>query len=174
MMARALWAAAQPLFRWSPRPMFAWRAWLLRQFGAQVGSDVRVEPTARIAQPWNLEIGDQAALGDAVRVYNLGRVRIGARATVSQLAHICAGTHDYSSPDMRLVKSPITIGDDAWVCADAFVGPGVTIGIGAVVGARAVVFKDVPPWTVVIGNPAEAIKTRTLPPSSGRPDSIVP
>lgn len=56
----------------------------------------------------------------------------------------------------------IKINDYAWVAADAFIGPGVTIGEGAVVGARAVVFKDVAPWTVVGGNPAQFIKFREL------------
>jgi len=63
---------------------------------------------------------------------------------------------------MPLVTAPIVINDGAWVCADAFIGPGVTIGEGAVVGARAVVMKDVDPWTVVAGNPAQFIKKREL------------
>ena len=57
---------------------------------------------------------------------------------------------------------PIVIEDRAWVAAEAFVGPGVTIGEGAVVGARGCVFKDVEPWTVVGGNPARFIKQRTI------------
>ena len=60
------------------------------------------------------------------------------------------------------IQKPIIIGDRAWVAAEAFIGPGVTVGEGAVVGARAAVFKDVEPWTVVGGNPARVIKTRTI------------
>ncbi len=63
---------------------------------------------------------------------------------------------------MRLVTAPITIGAGAWITADVFVGPGVTVGEGAVVGARSSVFKDVPAWTVVAGNPAHEIKKREL------------
>ena len=48
------------------------------------------------------------------------------------------------------------------MAADAFVGMGVTVGQGAVVGARAAVFKDVEPWTVVGGNPAKFIKERIV------------
>ena len=59
---------------------------------------------------------------------------------------------------MPLIKHPIIVGDDAWVCADAFVGPGVEIGEGAIVGARAAVFENVESWTVVGGNPARFIK----------------
>jgi putative colanic acid biosynthesis acetyltransferase WcaF len=63
---------------------------------------------------------------------------------------------------MPLLKPPIRIEDQAWICADAFVGPGVVVGEGAVVGARAVVTKDVAAWTVVAGNPARFVKKRAL------------
>ena len=49
-----------------------------------------------------------------------------------------------------------------WVAAEAFIGMGVIIGEGAVVGARACVFKNVEPWTVVGGNPAKFIKKRII------------
>jgi putative colanic acid biosynthesis acetyltransferase WcaF len=107
-----------------------------------------------------LEIGEDSAIGEDALVYNLGRVTIGARSTISQRAHLCAGTHDYRDPTMPLLKPPVTVGNDVWICADAFVGPGRQIGDGAVVGARAVVVKDVEPWTVVGGNPAVFIKRR--------------
>jgi putative colanic acid biosynthesis acetyltransferase WcaF len=63
---------------------------------------------------------------------------------------------------MPLLKPPIDIGDEAWICADAFVGPGVNIGRGAVVGARAVAVSDVVPWAVVAGNPARQVKIRSI------------
>lgn len=59
---------------------------------------------------------------------------------------------------MPLTTAPITIGRAAWVAADVFIGPGVTVGERAVVGARASVFRNVDPWTVVGGNPARLIR----------------
>jgi len=56
----------------------------------------------------------------------------------------------------------IVIHNQAWICADAFVGPGVTVGEGAIVGARAVVMKNVEPWAIVAGNPARFVKKRSL------------
>jgi putative colanic acid biosynthesis acetyltransferase WcaF len=162
LVARFWWSLAQPLFRFSPRPCFAWRCWLLRRFGSHIGHHVRIENTVRIQHPWLFEVGDYAAVGDRALIYNLGKVTIGARATVSQQAHLCAGAHDYTRSDMRLEKQPITIGNDSWVCADAFVGPGVHVGEGAIVGARAAVFKNVESWTIVGGNPARLIKHREL------------
>ncbi len=159
---RVLWTLAQPLFRFSPRPCFGWRRFLLRCFGAKVGHSVHVYPTATIYFPWNLEAGDETAIGERALIYNLGRVTLGARVTVSHGAHVCAGTHDHTKPDFPLLRPPIIVGPEAWICADAFVGPGVTIGEGAIVGARAVAMKDVRPWTIVIGNPARETQRREI------------
>lgn len=131
---------------------------MLRAFGAHVGRDVHIYPTVRIAMPWNLSLGEGCAVGDHAILYALGPIKLGSRATVSQYAHICAGTHDTMSADRILLKPPITIGADAWIAADAFVGPGVTVGTGAVIGARAVVMKDVGQGHVVVGNPAKTIR----------------
>jgi putative colanic acid biosynthesis acetyltransferase WcaF len=133
---------------------------LLRAFGATVGARVRVASSARIFAPWNLEIGAGTSIGDGAIVYNLGRVRLGDDVTISQRAHLCAGTHDYTQHHMPLLKQPITVGNDVWVAAEAFVGPNVSLGDRAVVGARAVVVKDVPPEAVVVGNPARIVRTR--------------
>lgn len=160
LVGRVLWTLAQPLFRFSPRPFWGWRTLLLRSFGATIGHDVRVHPTARITIPWHLTIGDQTAIGDHAILYALGPIHIGARVTVSQNAHLCAGTHDFEGADMALIKSEITIGDDVWLCADSFVGPGVTVADGAVLGARGVAVRDLPAWIIAGGNPATPIRER--------------
>ena len=94
-IARLLWGLATPLFRFSPRPFFAWRRFLLRLFGARIGRDAHIYPSARIYLPWNLDLGDEASIGEWVLVYNLGPISIGERATISHRSHLCAGTHDY-------------------------------------------------------------------------------
>ena len=87
------------------------------------------------------------------------------RAIVSQGAHLCAGTHDIEDKNFQLVARPITIGTGAWVAAEAFIGPGVTIGAHAIVGARTVLFKDAEANSVYVGNPAQFIKYRQVVPS---------
>jgi putative colanic acid biosynthesis acetyltransferase WcaF len=164
LVGRAVWEVTRgPLFAWTPRPLWGWRRVVLRIFGAQIGRDVRIHPTVKIDVPWNLAIGDEAAIGDGAILYSLGMITIGRRATVSQYAHLCAGTHSYEERDLPLLKLPITVADEAWICADAFVGPGVNVGRLAIVGARAVVVKDVADQLIVVGNPAQVIKTRTIP-----------
>ncbi|WP_394404396.1 hypothetical protein [Sulfitobacter sp. MOLA879] len=61
---------------------------------------------------------------------------------------------------MPLIKPPITVAENCWIAADAFLGPNVNIGPSAIVGARAVVFRDIPAGAIVIGNPATIISNR--------------
>ncbi len=159
-VGRVLWWLVQPAFRLSPRPFWAWRRALLRLFGARIGKEVHVYPTTRVSIPWNIAIGDRSSVGDRAILYALGKITLGSRTTVSQGAHICAGTHDIRSRDFTLLKPPITIGDDTWVCADAFVGPGVVVGNNCILGARAVVMKKVPDGLVMAGNPARVLGRR--------------
>ncbi len=168
-LGRLLWTCCQrTLFRFSPRPAYRWRRWLLHLFGANIHPTARLHPTVRIEQPWNMTFGPNATVGDAAILYALGSIQIGARATISQFAHLCAGSHDYQLADMPLTRQPIIIGDDAWVAADGFVGPGVTVGEGAILGARGVASRDLLAWTIYAGNPASAIKPR--PPLTARVD----
>lgn len=160
-LARAVWNLIQAtLFRWSPRPLHAWRNFLLRAFGAKVGRGAHVYPGARIWAPWNVDIGEEAGVADGAILYSQGKITLGRRTVVSQGAHLCAGTHDYEQEGFPLVTKPITVGDHAWIAAEAFVHPGVEIGEGAVVGARAVVVKNLPAWMVYAGHPCVALHQR--------------
>ena len=160
---RFLWGMVQRLlFRPSPRRAYRWRAMLLRLFGAKLAPHFYIRPSATVFHPWLLEAGDWAQLGDDVVVYNLGPIRLGDQSTVSQGTYLCAGSHDYTKPNLPLLRPPITIGSGVWIAAQAFIGPGVTVGDNSVVGARAVVTRDVPPGVVVAGNPARVIKPRPM------------
>jgi putative colanic acid biosynthesis acetyltransferase WcaF len=115
IVRRVLWTFAQLFFRLSPRTCFGWRRFLLRCFGARIGRSVHVYPSATIYFPWNLEAGDQSAIGEGALIYNLGRVTLGARVIISHGAHVCAGTHDHTKSDFPLLRPPITIDQDAWI-----------------------------------------------------------
>lgn len=162
MIRRVLWSAGRLFFRYSLRPMFGWRRFVLRLFGATVGKGVHVYPSATIYFPWNLSIGDWSSIGEEALIYNLGPINIGERTTISQRAHLCAGTHDYTQVDLPLLKPPITVGNQVWICADVFIGPGVTIADNAIAGARAVVIRDVGSDDIVAGNPARVVSKRDI------------
>jgi len=137
------------------------RKTLLRCFGAKIGKAL-IYRSVRIYAPWNLEIGDWTCIGANVEIYNKDKVAIGSQCVISQDSYICTASHDITSHLMALITRPVKVGDQCWIAAKATVLPGVTIGEGAVVGACAVASKDVPPWTVVVGNPAKEVKRRTL------------
>jgi putative colanic acid biosynthesis acetyltransferase WcaF len=109
-----------------------------------------------------LTIGEEASIAHGVDCYCVDRLTIGAHATVSQYAFLCTASHDPCDPHMRLVTAPITIESQSWICAGAYLLPGVRVGTGAVVGARAVVTRDVAAWQIVAGNPARTIGRREL------------
>lgn len=155
-VARGLWGLVWVLlFRPSPWLAYGWRNLLLRLFGARIGRDVHVASSVRVWAPWQLQVGHRVGIGARANLYNMAPLRIEDGATVSQGAHLCAGTHDIDSPNFQLVARPIAIGRYAWICAEAFVGPGVTIAEGCVLAARGVAFRSMqPPWTVWVGNPA--------------------
>ena len=168
LMRRALWECVQlPFYPMRPRALSGLRVALLRLFGAKIGRNVLICGGVRVHVPWHLELGDYAALGDRVEIYNLAPVRIGAHSVISQHAYLCASSHDYTRTDFPLYSLPITIGAQAWIASGVFVAPGVTVGEGSVVGARSVVLRDVPPWTVAAGNPCHVIKPRELQRSGG-------
>jgi putative colanic acid biosynthesis acetyltransferase WcaF len=160
-VGRMLWSIVYALFyRPTPRLMHGWRRLLLRLFGAQVGAGAHPYPRARIWAPWNLVMAPRSCLADDVDCYCVARVTLGEDVTVSQYSFLCTASHDPDLPGMPLVAAPITIGRKAWVGADVFVAPGVTIADGAVIGARSTVLQSVGQAEIVGGAPARYIRRR--------------
>jgi len=160
-VVRILWAVVWlTCARWTPGFLNPWRLFLLTCFGARVSSHSAIASSARIWLPSNLQIGARSTLGPGVDCYNMALITIGERTVVSQRAFLCAGTHDIRDADFQLVAKPITIGNDVWIAAEAFVAPGVNVGDGTVLGARACAFGNLSDWTVFRGNPAVACKVR--------------
>ncbi len=158
-LRRQCWTLVWLLFfRMTPRPCHAWRRFVLRCFGAEVGQHAHIYPGARIWAPWNLVVGVGAAIADGAEVYNPSTIEIREGAVVSQGAYLCGASHEYASRDFRLVSQPIIIGARAWVAARAIVQMGVTIGDGCVVAAGSVVTRDMPAWTVCAGVPCRPIR----------------
>ena len=156
------WLVQSTFFACSPQFMFAWRRWLLRLFGAQIGNGVLIRPSVKVTYPWKVVIGDYAWIGDDVVLYSLGDIAIGDNAVVSQRSYICAASHDYTKSDFPIFAKKVTIGSESWLATDVFVAPGVFIGKGAVIGARSSVYANMPERMICIGNPCKPIKSRSV------------
>lgn len=168
-MRRAIWnIVSLILFRPFVTPLFSrWRILLLRLFGADIAWDAQVYASARIWAPWLLRLGHEACLGPHTICYNQDWVVIEDNATVSQYSYLCTAGHDTqidNNAKTGLIVAPIIVHSKAWIGTRAFIGMGTEIGEGAIVGATASVYKDVEPWTVVGGNPAQVIKKREMKP----------
>ncbi len=159
--ARFLWSIVYILlYRPTPRPAFAWRAMILRMFGAKLGRNCRFYAKARIWAPWNLTCGDRVAVADDAELYNTSMFYLEAHASVSQGAFVCGATHDYNDPEFALISAPMRLGAYSWVCAKAIVSPGVNLGNGAILGLGSIATKDLEPFGVYAGVPAKKIKDR--------------
>ncbi len=161
MVVQLWWLVQSTLFAMSPQYMYKWRAFLLRLFGAKIGTNVIVRPSVKVTYPWKLSIGDYSWIGDDVVLYTLGTIEIGSNAVVSQKCYLCTGSHDYNSEAFDIFAEPIKIHDQAWLATDVFVAPGVTIGKATVVASRSSVYKNMPDGMICKGKPAKPTKKRT-------------
>lgn len=156
----ALWLAVQGLFVATWLPGSALRLVALRLFGAEIGAGVRLKPGLRVKFPWRLTVGNHAWIGENVWIDNLAPVHIGSHCCVSQGAYLCTGSHDWKREGFDLITRPIRLEDQAWICAKAVVGPGVTVGQGAVLALGGVATGDLAPWQVHQGVPAKPLRPR--------------
>lgn len=157
----AMWQLVQAtVFAWSPQFAYAWRRWLLRLFGAEVGKGVLIRQTARVTYPWKARFGEHCWIGDHAEIYSLDRISVGAHSVISQRCYLCAGTHSHDCISFPLLGKPITIGEEVWIATDSFIAPGVQVGDGAIVASRSTVLSDVPPRAIVAGCPARFKRQR--------------
>lgn len=161
--ARYLWTIACSPIRFLPAPLaFKPFAFLLRVFGAKIGGGSKIYPSVNIHCPWNLSVGNYSCIGPRATIYNISLVSIGSNVTISQDSFLCTGSHDIRFLEKPLTAKSITIDDHAWICASAFVGPGVHMAEGSVLAARGVLFRSIEKWSVYSGNPAEFFKQRIV------------
>ncbi len=160
-LRRLLWQAVYLLlYRASPPPFYAWRAMLLRLFGAAIGSGCRFYPSGKIWAPWNLVAEDCCTLADHAEIYNPSLLYMESHCIVSQHAYICGASHDYNHPDFPMISCPMRLGAYSWICARASVSPGVHVAEGAVLGLASLAVSDLKPWKVYSGSPAVEVKSR--------------
>ena len=129
-----------------------------------VGVGINIERGAKLQS--EISLGDFSGLGVGSDIN--GRVIIGKNVLMAPEVVIYTVNHNYIDKNYTIIsqgysdEQPVVIEDDVWLCRRAMIMPGVHIGKGAVVAAGAIVTKDVPPYSVVGGNPAKVIRYREV------------
>lgn len=133
-----------------------------------LGDYVQIGRGAQLkARAGSIFIGDNANIGSDVRIDSTSEVHIGAYALIAGRCYIGGVNHGFDRTDIPIVQQPLQIKggvhieDDVWLGAHVIVNDGVTIGRGAIVGAGAVVTKDIPPYAIAMGIPAQVRGWRT-------------
>jgi len=161
-----------------------WVKWFVNPFLHKKGSGSKIRWRTRIdVLPFNrFEMGKNSTIEDFCTINNgvgdvligdnslvgmsnviIGPVTIGNNVIMAQNIVVSALNHEYRDVTMpiqaqKILTNPIVIEDDCWIAANSVITSGVTVGKHSVVAANAVVTKDVPPFSVVAGNPAKIIK----------------
>ena len=137
----------------------AWRAERLLGRCRKVGRNVRLRMPVVVYEPEQLELGDDVDIGELCVLRASGGLVIGSRVLIAAGSVLATRGHPLALPRFGQVEdAPLRIEDDVWIGSGAILLPGVTVGRGCVVAAGAVVTRDVPPFTVVAGVPARALR----------------
>jgi len=138
---------------------------------AEIGKGVKINPTSSIGRKHLISIGDYSFIGKwcHITIVEPATLTIGKYVGISPYVKIIGGDRNLTTVGtyFMLVNDPINksiiIEDDVMVGMDAMILKGVTIGEGAIVGAKALITKDVLPYTIAVGNPATMVKLRFNP-----------
>ena len=143
-------------------PVYSFKRFLLRLFGAAVGQKVTIKPYVNIKYPWLLQVGDNTWIGENVWVDNVAIVKIGANVCLSQGAVLLTGSHNYKKSTFDLVTGPVILEDGVWIGAGAMVNQGITVSTHAVLTAGSVATKNMDAYAIYQGNPAIKVRDRII------------
>ena len=160
---RGLWYITNILFFLNPWfPISSIKCSILRLFGAKIARGVVIKPRVNIKYPWKLSIGENTWIGEGCWIDNLGEVKIGANACLSQGSMLLCGNHDYKKERFDLMVGAITLEDGVWIGAHAIVCPGVTCRSHSVLSVKSVAVKELEAFTIYQGNPAVKVRERII------------
>lgn len=143
-------------------PFMCIKIWLLRVFGAQIGSGLIIKNNVNIKFPWKLSVGDNVWLGENCWLDNLDYITIENDVCISQGALLITGNHDYSVSNFPYRNAPIVVKNGAWIGAKAIVAPGITISSHSILTLGTVMTKDTEPYGIYQGNPGIKINERNI------------
>ncbi len=164
-LKRLSWTIVEmSLFKYSPFFCYGWRRFLLRCFGAKIAKSATIGRMARIETPWNLTMGERSMICNHTWIMCYSPVIIGDQALVGEYVRVLTGSHISNSKSYKGISSGVEIGPNAWIASCAILSSGgyktLKIGDGAIIGVGSVVFRNVKPMAIVMGNPAKYIADR--------------
>jgi len=161
-LKRMLWYFTNIIWFKSGFPVNGFKVFLLRLFGAQIGSGVVIKPSVNIKYPWKLTIGNNVWIGEGVWIDNLGKVTIGDNSCLSQGAFLLCGNHDYKKQAFDLIVGDIHLQEGVWIGAKAIVCPGITCFSHSVLAVGSVATSNLEAYKIYQGNPAQVIRERVI------------
>lgn len=150
------------LFKTSIIPYSRLKVYLLRLFGARIGTCVNIKPCVNIKYPWLLSIGDHSWIGENVWIDNLVPVKIGENVCVSQGVLLLTGNHNYNTPSFNLITGKIILENGVWIGAGSIVNQGITAASHSILTAGSIATKNLDPYFIYQGNPAQKIRPRLI------------
>ncbi|QHT65759.1 colanic acid biosynthesis acetyltransferase WcaF [Rhodocytophaga rosea] len=160
---KGCWYLLNILFLKNPlNPFTSLKVFFLKSFGAKVGKQVVIKPSVNIKYPWLLEIGHNVWIGENVWIDNLTKVIIQNNVVISQGAMLLTGSHNYTKPNFDLIVGEIILEEGVWIGAKSIVCPGVICKTHSVLAVNSVATKNLEPYFVYQGNPAEKKRERII------------
>ena len=151
------------ILRWAGHiPFHHFRRFVYRLFGVKIGRGSTIHMWANFFNPQGVFVGEDTIIGDHCFLDGRAPLKIGNHTDIASQVLIYNSEHDLEAEDFRAITSPVKIGDFVFIGPRAIILPGVKIGDGAVVAAGAVVTKEVRPFKIVGGVPAQEIGERKL------------
>jgi putative colanic acid biosynthesis acetyltransferase WcaF len=143
-------------------PINGLKVFLLKLFGARVGTGVVIKPKVNIKYPWKLSIGNYTWIGEQVWIDNLDQVTIGEHVCISQGAMLLCGNHNYHKSSFDLIIGKIKLADGVWLGAKSVVCPGVFCDSHSLLTVSSVATSNLEAYAIYQGNPAVKIRERKL------------
>lgn len=153
------------IFKYIDFPFFNYiRFFILRLFGCKIKATY-ISDGITFWFPWNLEIGKKSSLNQGCNINAAGGIKIGNYVRIAAYTVINSVDHEYRDKNEKIykqgyIKGRIVIEDDVWIGAGVIITRGVRIGQGSIIGAGSLVNKDIPPYSIAVGVPAEVKKKR--------------
>ena len=150
------------IYRIIPNQIRKPRVLLLNMFGADIAKSCFIHRSSNIEFPWNLSMKHLSSIGENATLRCADKISIGEKCTIGRNCYFITGSHNIDSVHFEQYTKPIVVGSGTWLTTAVYVMPGVTIGEFTVAYAKALIVKDVAPYSVVGGIPSKYIKKREI------------